>query len=232
MMLQEYIKKQQNKNQKGDFYTSSGIHVYHKEQFHCDDIELERAVAKYESIMPTHLLSEIEMIIVGWFKEFDERSLSAVYKDGAIYISSFQDDNQELYEDLIHETFHSLESPSGMLLYSDEKIKEEFLRKRKYLHDIMWQKGFKIPLTVFMDVEYNEDLDLFLYEQVGYDKLSSLVMGIFIDPYAATSLSEYAATGFTEYYTNSDHKYLQKVSPALYEKLILLQKEETLDNQY
>jgi hypothetical protein len=231
-MLQEYIKKQQDKNQKGDFYTSSGIHVYHKEKFHCDDIDLELAVAKYESILPTHLLSEIEMIVVGWFEEFDERSLSALYKDGAIYISSLQDDNQELYEDLIHETFHSLESPHGMSFYGDEKIKEEFLRKRKYLHDVMWEKGFKIPQAVFMDVEYNEDLDLFLFQQVGYDKLSSLMMGIFIDPYAATSLSEYAATGFTEYYTNSDHKYLQKTSPSLYEKLILLQKEETLDNQH
>jgi Mlc titration factor MtfA (ptsG expression regulator) len=96
----------------------------------------------------------------------------------------------------------------------------------------MWSKGFKTPKSVFMDIEYSEEFDKFLYKQVGYDKLSSLMMGLFISPYAATSLSEYFATGFAEFYTNSDHKYLQKIGPSLYKKLILLQSEEKLDNQY
>jgi len=72
---------------------------------------------------------------------------------------------------------------------------------------------------------------MFLYEKIGYDKLSSIMMGMFINPYAATSLSEYFATGFTEFYINSDHKFLQKISPELYRKINLLCDEETLDNQ-
>ena len=231
-MHQNYIREQLKKQLKSDFYTPSGIHVYYKEPFHCDKIDLETAVANLESVLPSYLLSEVEMIVVGWFKEFEERSISAFYKDGALYISSFQDDNEELYKDLLHETSHSLEVSYGMTIYADEEVKNEFLRKREHLYSIMWSKGFKTPKSVFMDIEYSEEFDKFLYTQVGYDKLSSLMMGLFINPYAATSLSEYFATGFAEFYTNSDHKYLQKIGPSLYKKLILLQSEEKLDNQY
>ena len=96
----------------------------------------------------------------------------------------------------------------------------------------MWKKGYKIPVAVFMDVEYSEDFDMLLYQKVGYDKLGAIMTGVFINPYAATSLSEYFATGFTEFYLNSDHSYLRRMSPALYEKLVLLQQEENLDNVY
>ena len=107
----------------------------------------------------------------------------------------------------------------------------EFLRKRKYLHDIVWKMGFKTPLAVFMDPEYNEEFDMFLYEKIGYDKLSTAVAGVFVSPYAATSLREYFATGFTEFYLHPDeHGFLQKVSPELYKKLVLLQNPEELDN--
>jgi len=57
-----------------------------------------------------------------------------------------------------------------------------------------------------------------------------LLMGLFISPYAATSLREYFATGFTDFYLYPDHNALSKVSPELYRKLIMLQKPETLDN--
>ena len=166
---------------------------------------------------------------MGWFEEFEERHLTALYRDGALYISNIQDDNDDLYDDLLHETAHSLEAPHGYLIYGDEKVKEEFLRKRIYLHDILWAKGYKVPKSFFTEVEYNKEFDMFLYEKVGYAALSSIMVGMFINSYAATSLSEYFATGFAEFYLNSDHKYLKKISPALYQKIILLQDEEALD---
>jgi hypothetical protein len=233
-MLKNYIleKQKQLLQTQSNFYTASGLHVYFKDSFYNKEVDLEVVISKLESAVPTHLLSEIEMVVVGHFDEFEERSINAFYKDGAIYISNAQDNNDDIYDDILHETSHSLESAYGSQIYRDEKIKNEFLRKRKYLHDIMWKKGFKTPLSVFSDTEYSEEFDMFLYQQVGYDKLSSLMMGMYINPYAATSLSEYFATGFAEFYLNSDHKYLKKISPALYEKLILLQSEEKLDNQY
>ena len=56
------------------------------------------------------------------------------------------------------------------------------------------------------------------------------MQGLFINVYAATSLREYFATAFTDFYLDSDHNFLQKVSPAVYEKLINIQNEEFLDS--
>jgi hypothetical protein len=230
-MQSSYIQKRQKSlNQKSDFYTASGLQVYFNEPIANEEVDIEKVIARLESGLPPHLREEVEMIIVGSFEEFNERHINAFYKDGALYVSNMQDDNEDLYDDLVHEIAHSLESPHGYFIYGDERIKGEFLRKRKYLHDILWAQGYKAPLSVFMDVEYNQDFDMFLYEKIGYEKLSAVMTGIFINAYAATSLAEYFATGFTEFYINSDHKYLKKISPSLYQKILLLQKEESLDN--
>jgi len=233
-MLKAYIHHKQKMivEQQTDFYTSTGIHVFFKDSVENEKIDVEKIVSKVESIIPQHLLSEIEMIIVGWFNEFEERSLNAFYDGGTLYISNIQDDFMDMYDDIVHEVSHSLEEPHGYFIYSDKKIENEFLRKRKHLHDILWKKGFKSPLSVFMNSEYNEEFDMLLYKKIGYDKLSTLLAGVFITPYAATSLREYFATGFTEFYTHPDaHGFLQKVSPELYKKLISLQDPEKLDNQ-
>jgi hypothetical protein len=232
-MLKDYIQQKQKRliEQQTDFYTPTGIHVYFKDPVENEDINVETVVGDIESVVPDHLLSEVEMIIVGWFDEFEERSINAFYDGGTIYVSNIQNDFMDMYDDIIHEISHSLEEPHGYFLYGDKKIELEFLRKRKFLHDILWEKGFKAPISVFMELEYNKEFDMFLYEKVGYNKLSTLVEGIFISPYAATSLREYYATGFTEFYINPDgHGFLQKVSPELYKKLILLQSPEKLDN--
>ena len=89
--------------------------------------------------------------------------------------------------------------------------------------------GFKAPKTFFQDVEYDQEFDEFLHQKVGYESLGNAARGLFITPYAATSLREYFATGFTDFFVESDHKYLKTVSPVLYSKIILLQKEENLD---
>jgi Mlc titration factor MtfA (ptsG expression regulator) len=222
--LQETQKKRQLKT--SDFYTPGGIHVYFKEPLHSDDIDPEKVVAEAESIVPPHLLSEIEMIIVGWFDEFEERELTAFYESGTIFLSYMQNDEESMLDNIIHEISHSLETPNGYLLYGDHKLKDEFLRKRKYLHDILWAKNFKAPESFFMNPEYDKEFDMFLYEKVGYDKLVTLMQGLFISPYAATSLREYFATGFSEFFMHSDHKFFKKVSPQLYQKLIMLQDPE------
>ena len=140
-----------------------------------------------------------------------------------------QQDEEDLFDDLVHEISHSLEEAHGYQIYADEKVKNEFLRKRKYLHDILWQAGYRAPLSFFQDVEYSQEFDNFLYKKIGYDKLASIMSGLFISPYAATSLREYFATGFTEYYLDSNHSYLQKISPAVFEKIKMLQDIEKLD---
>ena len=233
-MMLNYLREAQRqlKNNIQDFYTSGGIHVYFKDKLANDEIDVESIVAKVEKTIPEHLRSEVEMIIVGWFQEFEDREINAFYKDGTLCISHLQDDNEDMYDDIIHEISHSIEAPFGYEIYGDNKLKDEFLRKRKYLHDILWQLGYKAPSAFFENTEYDEEFDMFLYKTVGYDKLANLVQGLFINPYAATSLREYFATGFTDFYMDSNHKFLQKISPALYKKLITLQAQEKLDNRY
>jgi len=210
-----------------DFYTPTGLHVYF--QYPVEGVDVEKVIDKVESVLPLHLLNDIEMIIFGWFDEFEERSINAFYKDNAIYVSYLQQDSADLYDDLLHEIAHSLEEAHGYQIYADEKIKKEFLRKRRYLHDILWKNGFKAPLSFFNNVEYDEEFDNFLYKKVGYDKLASMMSGLFINPYAATSLREYFATAFTEFYLDSNHQFLQKVHPAVYEKISSLQTIKELD---
>jgi hypothetical protein len=225
--LPEALQKNQQKNT--DFYTSNGLHVYFKDPLINDEINVEEVINQMESKIPEHLFSEVEMIIIGWFDEFEKRSLNAFYDSGTIYVSHIQDNNVDLFDDLIHELSHSLETPYGYFLYADNKIHDEFLRKRKYLHDLLWSKGYKAPMTFFTNVEYDEEFDKFLYEKVGYDTLATLVQGVFISPYAPTSLHEYFATGFVEYYLDSNHNFLKKVIPELYKKLQTLQKPEQPD---
>ncbi len=224
--LMEKQKQLQSKNT--DFYTATGIHVYFKDP-PTSDVDVEGVVAKVESQLPMHLLEEIEMIIVGWFDEFEERNINAFYDSGTVYVSNLQDDDNDLYDDLIHEIAHSVESPHGYYLYGDEKVKKEFLAKRSRLHDILWNMGYKAPKSFFREVEFNQEFDDFLYKKIGYDKLSQILQGLFISAYAATSLREYFATAFTEYYMDSNHNFLKSVSPAVYDKINGIQKIESLD---
>jgi len=231
MMLISYIQESQKKllETVNNFYTPTGIHVYFKDPLLNDEIDIENVISKVEEKVPPHLLSEVEMMIIGWFEEFEERKLNAFYRDGTLYVSNAQDDDVDMYDDIVHEVAHSIEAPLGYTIYEDEKIKNEFLRKRKYLHNILSSHGVEAPLSIFMNPEYDEEFDMFLYEQIGYDKLSSFTRGLFVSPYAATSLREYFASGFTEYYLDSNHNYLKNVSPELYKKLFLLQDPEKLD---
>jgi hypothetical protein len=221
------IKERQNKII--DFYTPHGTHVYFKDEMLNDNIEVEAAVAKYESLVPRHLLPCVEMIVFGDFEEFHERGINAFYDGNTIYISNLQDDEADILDDLIHELSHGIEEQYGYQIYGDQKIHDEFLNKRMHLYKILWEMDYKAPKSFFQDVEFSREFDDFLHKQVGYDKLSEVLRGLFISPYAATSLREYFATGFTDFYIEPNHKFLKTVSPRLYQKIVMLQNEENLD---
>jgi hypothetical protein len=231
-MLTDYLMNtQKNLTEKlNNFYTPSGIHVYVKDSLVNQEIDIEDVIGKVEDFVPSHLRAEIEMIIIGWFDEFEEQKINAFYKDGALHISNAVADAESMFDDAVHEIAHSVEEVYGYMIYGDQNLKKEFLRKRKYLHDMLWEKGFKAPLNFFMNPEYDEELDVFLYKTVGYDKLSSICQGLYISPYAPTSLKEYFATGFLEFYLDSNHNFIKKTCPQLYKKLIVIQSPEKLDN--
>ena len=227
-MLRTYIEtKQKLMNQKVDFYTPTGIHVYFKDHLKNDDINMEEVISIVESKIPRHLLSEVEMVIVGWFKEFEERDINAFYKDAILHISNEQDDVEDMVDDIIHEIAHSTEEAYGFEIYADSKIKKEFLQKRSRLHYELWSLGYKAPRSLYSDTEYNEEFDNFLLNTVGYDKLNVICAGLFINAYAPTSLREYFATGFTDFFMRPDDtQTLKNVSPQLYNKIYEISYEE------
>jgi len=219
-MMLEYLRASHKRvmDNTNNFYTGAGTHVYVKDDL-TNGVPADEVIEEFESYMPDHLLDEVEMIIIGWFDEFDERQINAFYSDNCLYISNEQDDSEDMIDDLIHETAHSLEAPHGNLIYGDGKLEKEFLAKRMQLHETLWSHGYKAPKIFFRDLDYNTEFDDFLLNKVGYDKLALLAQGIYITPYAATSLREYFATGFTDFFMNKSHDGLKTVSPILYNKL-------------
>ena len=229
LMMKNYIQQKQAEinELQNNFYTSSGIHVYIKDPVELDIVQ--KALSKVEERLPSHLINEIEMIIFGWFTEFEERDLRAFYDSGTLYISNVQYDDIELFETIVHEIAHAVETTYGYEIYGDGKVQDEFVRKRRQLHDILWDSGYKMPISFFVDTEYNQEFDELLYKKIGYQKLDGYAAGLFISSYAATSLREYFATAFAEYFTSSNHNFLRKVSPLVYKKINSIIYDEQLD---
>jgi hypothetical protein len=226
-MALQYLKEQNQKlKDTGAFYSPNGIHIYIKDPIH-GPVNLSSVIEDYENILPPQTRENVEMIVVGHFDEFLERKINAFYENGSLFVSNIQTSNEDLLDDLVHETAHSIEEVYGYELYADQLMKDEFIQKRKFLYDMLWKMGFKAPLEVFLDPEYNKEFDKFLFMDVGYDKLSEIMKGVFITPYAATSLREYFATLFTEFYLYPDsHGFLSRVSPAPYKKIMDLHRQE------
>ena len=114
-MLIDYLKNTQANltEQLNNFYTPGGLHVYVKDALINDDIDVEEVVGRIEDIVPVHLLSEIEMIIIGQFEEFAEQDINAFYKDGTLHITNAEPDAKGMFDDIVHELAHSVENVYG-----------------------------------------------------------------------------------------------------------------------
>ena len=139
--------------------------------------------------------------------------------DDEILLSNKQDDLNDILDDIVHEFAHALDKKLKKQIYSDNEIKKEFLSKREQLQRILNSYDFEASEYDFANVEFDYGLDNFLLNVVGYEKIKKLTnYGLFINPYAATSLKEYFATGLEEYILG-DHIDLKNISPKLYEKI-------------
>lgn len=205
--------------QQREFLMKEGLQVFIKDKI-TNDISLKSVLDTISSYIPSHLFNEIDSIYVGLFDDFEKKETNAAYKDGAIYISNEQEDEQDLIDDVVHEVAHSLEAPYGYLIYGDGKLKEEFLSKRKKLYDVLEAESLNPNIDLFMNTEYNLEMDNYLYKEVGYDRLNFIMnsYNIFTSAYPATSLREYFASGF-EYYFLEEPTYLNEICPELFEKI-------------
>ena len=182
------------------------------------DIKLDHVLSSIEKRVPEHLAYGIDMVYVGDFEEFKERNVNAAYKDGALYVSNEQTDEEDMIDDIVHEMSHACEESYYSLIYSDSKIQNEFAGKRKRLFETLKAEEYKVDIEDFLNIDYSKEFDEFLYQEVGYDKLTFFTMGLFVSPYGATSYLEYFANGFEHYFLN-DPQYVKVVSPAVYEKI-------------
>lgn len=202
-----------------EYSLNENIQIYVKDKL-INNIDLMDIMKRLESSIPLHLMSEVDSIFVGFFDEFKERDINALYKDGAIYISNDQDNEEDMLDDIVHEIAHSLETPYGGIIYGDKKIEKEFFSKRMKLYNILEAEGLKPDKKLFRDLEFSQGMDDYLYHVVEYDRLNFIVSsyGLFVSAYAATSLQEYFANGFEAFFLD-DRSIIMECCPELYNKI-------------
>lgn len=217
-----------NKSPVSEYWLHGKVLVVVKDELP-NNVSLSSVLRFVEKRIPYHLFYDLDSVYIGQFEEFIERDINAFYRDGGIFVTNDQIDNQDLLDDIVHEIAHSVEELHDRHIYEDRTVESEFLGKRRRLYHILSQQELDIDLKsdiikkMFLDLKYSSKFDNILYRDIGYPLLSSVSAGLFTGPYSITSLREYFATGFEEYYIK-DKKYLSKLCPSLYKKI------DTLNN--
>ena len=180
-------------------------------------IDFEKVIYFLKKKIPNQILDLIDVYYIGDFDFLNVRGINAAYMDGAIYLSNQQDDEEDLLDDIVHELGHALIEKDKINIFSDGLVKQEFLTKRDTLKRILRTKGYDIPKSLDK-TGFSQDVDDFLYKEVGYETLWKIINGLFISPYAATSLEEYFCRGMEEYFLGKP-SLLKSISPQLYNKM-------------
>jgi len=199
-----------------------GIEIFIHEQFLEKTISMKTVLDMVSKEVPMHLFRGLDAIYVGNFDFLHDRSLNALFKDGAIFLANSSTSEDDIADDIVHELAHLAEREFADLIYGSGEIKREFLQKREALHFMIKDEGYDISLSYFLDTEYNKNFDMFLYQEVGYPTLSMLTVNLFYSPYGATSLREYFANCFEGYFWDKDISRIEELSPRVFDKLNIL----------
>jgi|TARA_R100000008_G_scaffold86882_1_gene82401 hypothetical protein len=194
---------------------------------------LDYVIETIENIVPRAFVENVDAIYIGKFNDFNkDKSLpfNAKYKDGALYITNEQDNENDMIDDIIHELAHAVEEKYGSYLYSDGDIESEFRGKRQTLYHYLEQEGYQPSEEQLNNIEYDKKLDYYLFNIVGYPTLTSLTVGLFYSPYSITSINEYFANGFENFFLR-DSDYLRKISPILYNKISNLLDDNNIEGE-
>lgn len=187
-----------------------------------NDVNLNKVLKHIEITVPEVLCRDIDSIFIGQYDFLKQKNLEAVYQDGAIYITNEQESDKTFLANLIHEIAHCVEESYPLDVYGDGLLESEFLAKRRTMFETLKShKLNKYDLDVFLDPEYSPDFDSYLDQDIGYQKLHNLLQGLFVSPYAATSLREYFANAFEHCFTGNISR-VKSISPAAYQKVMSL----------
>jgi hypothetical protein len=184
---------------------------------------IESILGSLQKTLPQQLVTGLDYVLISKSNYMQDREVEAIYKDGIIYMTPEMEDTNEALLSMIHEIAHLVEEEHPDI-YLDETIETEFIGKRNKLEQILIAHDIDTQGQNFQKTEYCEKFDDFLYLQVGYPVLRTLASGLFLSPYAATSVREYFADAFEEYFIR-DSKYVKLISPSVYFKI-----EELVEN--
>ena len=202
------------------FFGSIPVYIKDDLMFYDEESDIQQVIDLVDKYVPHNLSRYVDVIYVGDFTSFTERSTNAAYKDGAIYVINVQDNAADMADDIVHELAHSLEIPYRDLIYGDGNLEQEFLGKRQRLFDLLKAYDHEtMSPHFFLNPDYDEQFDEYLYSTVGYKDLSAIASGLFYSPYSITSLHEYFAKGFEAFFLHKDIKTLAKLCPVLYNKV-------------
>lgn len=197
-------------------------------------VDFNKVMTKVEEIVPYELFSgQVKKFIFGNFDFFKKRDYNAFYDNNnkLIYIrSEQQDDNIDLFDDLVHEISHAVENKYNAHIFSDGKLKAEFLHKRlKLRYSLGLQYQGLIPSDKFLLTTFDQELDDLFHKKLGYQRMKKYVKDLFPSAYAPTSVYEYWAEGF-EKYCLGEKQELKNVCPQLFNKIDDLFKGVTNEN--
>ena len=154
--MKNYIKNK-NSLSKGNFLTVNSINIIVK-----DEIMFDISFSDLENLLksfPSRFLSDLDYIMFGNFDFLRKKGHNASYADGVIYVSSLQEDNYDILDDIVHEIGHCVEEKYETFIYGDQQIELEFIKKRKLLQKEMDKEGFSIPSHMYLNTEYDERVD-------------------------------------------------------------------------
>tara|TARA_B100000963_G_scaffold361256_1_gene395800 strand:+ start:2488 stop:3156 length:669 start_codon:yes stop_codon:yes gene_type:complete len=200
-----------------DMYSISGVDVFIKDKLP-EHIDAEFVFKYISSRVPAKMIDGVDIIYIGKFPYMDEKGFNAYYEDGAIYVTNEQDDDRDMIEDIVHEIAHACEEMYHERIYGDGRIFSEFKKRRQVLGQLLNELYDDVPHDFETKMEYDEDIDKFLYETIGYDILNQICIGIFISAYAATSINEYFARGFEEFFLGNGDE-VKSMHPKLYDAI-------------
>ena len=218
--MSNYIRNSHNKvmNERKEYTLFGVINVFIKDAL-TNDVNMTEVLMEIEDTIPQHLLHEVETIIVGQFKELNDRGVRAAYLDGGIYVTNEQPSSEQLFEDIVHEIAHAVEKSYEYDLYGDDSVEREYVGKKIRFLDLLAANNIRVPNRIRYEIEYSKLFDEFLFYQLGYDNVIPYTTGLFITPYASVSVSEYFATAFEHYFVQADTGYVKEICPQLFTKL-------------
>ena len=136
---------------KKEFIIFNNIPVYLNEELP-ENVDIRVVLSTISKAIPVHLTHNLDSIQVGHIEHFTKKETNALYKEGTIYVTSDQDNNEDMIDDIIHEIAHATEELFTRDIYKDKKIENEFLGKRERLYSLMHAQGIKVYESDFSEI--------------------------------------------------------------------------------